>query len=102
MANSAQQQAAIDISTATTHEIVAGISGKKIRVMSVFLVCAGAVEVTFEVNGADGPMSFAANGGLVLPHSPGGWFETGSGDALEISLGGAVAVGGSITYVEVE
>lgn len=88
-------------SGATT--IVAAVASKKIRIISCFLVCAGAVSVNWQSHTTTatktGTMPFAANGGIVMPFSPVGWFETVSGEALDINLGGAVAVGGEITYV---
>jgi hypothetical protein len=43
----------------------------------------------------------AAGDGEVLSFNPVGWFETVAGEALDINLSGAVAVGGHLTYVEV-
>ena len=85
--------------------LVAAVSGKRIRVLSFFLVCADAVTVRFE-GGAGGTaltgvMSFAANGGISCPHNDLGWFETAAGVLLNMELGGAVQVSGAITYEEV-
>lgn len=106
MANSALKYAAISGATSGNNTVVAAVSGKKIRVVSMFLVCAGAVNVRFE-SAADGTaltgvMSFAANGGISLTQNDAGWFETTAGELLNMELGGAVQVSGGLTYQEVE
>lgn len=97
--------AVIDAATSGDNTILAAVSAKKIRVLSLFLVAAGAVTVRFE-SGASGTaltgqMNLAANGGFVLPFNPVGWFETASNTLLNLELSGAVSVDGSLTYVEV-
>lgn len=92
----------IDDATSGDNTIVAAVTGKKIRVHSLFMVAAGAVVARFE-SGAGGTaltgqMTFAENGGMVLPHNPTGWFETDAGDLLNLELGGAVSVDGGLTY----
>lgn len=90
-------------SGATT--IVALVTSKKIRVLSAALVTNGAVNVKWQshttVSDLTGLFYLGANGGYILPFSPLGHFETVAGEALDINLSGAVAVGGVITYVEV-
>jgi hypothetical protein len=66
--------------------LVAAVSGKKVRVLSCFLIAAGAVNVRFE-SGA---------GGMALT----GWFETASA-LLNPELSGAVRVDGCLTYAVV-
>ena len=82
--------------------VAADNAGRKIRVYSLFIVVAGAVTVRFE-SGASGTaltgvMSFAANGGISLPHNPDGWFETAADTLLNMELGGAVQASGALTY----
>jgi len=98
-------RAAIRCNTSGNNTIVAATSGKKIKVLGVFLVAAGSVDVRFE-SGASGTaltgqMSLAADGdGFVLPVAPAGyhWFETASGALLNLELSGAVYVDGCIVY----
>jgi hypothetical protein len=97
--------AAIAASSSGDNTVVAAVSGKKIRVLSYTLVAAGAVTCRFE-DGAggtakSGQMSFAANGGVSVPFSPVGHFETTAGTLLNLELGGAVAVAGHLCYIEV-
>lgn len=97
--------AAIDTASSGDTTIVAAVTSKKIRVLSCFLVAAGAVNVRFE-SGAGGTaltgqMNLTTNSGFVLPYNPAGWFETGSGSLLNLELSGAVSVDGSLSYIEV-
>jgi hypothetical protein len=97
--------AVIDNATSGDNTIVSAVVGKKVRVLSLFVVAAAAVTVRFE-SGAGGTaltgqMNLAANGGFVLPFNPVGWFETASNTLLNMELGGAVSVDGSLCYVEV-
>lgn len=99
------QRALISASTTGATQIVAAVASKKIRVLTGFLVASAAVNVKFQshVTPTDltGLMSFAANGGLAIPYCELGHLDTVAGEALDINLSGAVAVGGAITYVAV-
>jgi hypothetical protein len=74
-----------------------------IRVIYVVLVANGAVNVKFQSHTAPTDISglfyLAANGGFVLPGNEYGWFATKPGEALDINLSGAVAVGGALGYI---
>lgn len=102
---SVTKYAAIDVASSGDNTLVAAVAGKKIRVLSLYLVAAGAVTVRFEsgAGGAalTGQSSLAANGGLVLPFNADGWFETAAATILNLELGGAVSVDGCLTYVEI-
>lgn len=97
--------ATVVASSSGVTNIVAAVALKKIRVVAAQLVANGAVNVKWQshVTPTDitGLAYLAANGGYVLPYNPVGWFQTVSGEALDINLSGSVAVGGSITYVTV-
>ena len=103
----AVKRAAIRGNTSGNNTVVAAVSGKKIKVISVLLVAAGAVTARFE-SGASGTaltgqMSLAADGDwFMLPPAPPGyhWFETAAGALLNLELGGAVYVDGCIVYYE--
>lgn len=96
---------AITASSSGATTIVALVAAKKIRVVSWSLVCNAAVNVKWQshVTPTDltGLYYFAANGGISVPFSPVGYFETIAGEALDINLSGAQAVGGVLCYVEV-
>lgn len=97
--------AVIDAATSGDNTILAAVTSKKIRVLSVFVIAAGAVNVRFESGtggtALTGQMNLTTNSGFVLPFNPVGWFETASGTLLNLELSGAVSVDGSFTYVEV-
>lgn len=97
--------AVIDAATLGDNTLVAAVTGKKIRVLALFVVSAGTTTARFE-SGAGGTaltgqMTLAVNTGFVLPFNPLGWFETAAGSLLNLELSAAVSVDGSLTYIEV-
>ncbi len=97
--------AIIDAATSGDNTLLAAVSAKKIRVLALFLVAAGTVNVRIE-SGAGGTaltgqMNLVANTGFVLPYNPVGWFETASNTLLNLELSAAISVDGALTYVEV-
>lgn len=100
------KRAVIDHAASGDNTLVAAVTGRKIRVLSLFLIVAGAVNVRFE-SGAGGTaltgvMNFGAAGdGVVLGYNPLGWFETAAGSLLNLELSGAVSVDGALQYIEI-
>lgn len=97
--------AVIDAATSGDNTLVAAVASKKIRVLALFAVATGAVNVRFE-SGAGGTaltgqMNLVANTGFVLPFNPAGWFETAVNTLLNMELSAAVSVDGSLVYIEV-
>lgn len=92
----------IDHAANGVNEIVAAVTGKKIKVYSVVLVVTGAVtcEWSSAANKLSGCMSFAANGDgyAAAVNPPAFLMETVAGEALNLYLGAAVAVDGMIAY----
>jgi hypothetical protein len=89
-------------SGATT--LVAAVSGKRIRVLALTLTANAAVNLKLQSHATPTDLSglfyMAAQGdGVVLPFSPVGWCQTNVGEALDINLSAAVAVGGMLVYV---
>lgn len=99
------KHAVIDHATSGDNTIVAAVTGKKIRVISLAIVAAGAVSVRFESaaggTALTGQMALPANGGFAPPASRWGHFETVAGELLNLELSGAVSVDGWLKYVEV-
>lgn len=97
--------AIIDAATSGDNTIVGTVGGKKIRVLSLFMVAAGSVITRFESTAGGtaltGQMNLTTNSGYVLPFNPTGWFETVSGELLNLELSAAISVDGSVSYVEV-
>lgn len=102
----AVKYAPIDFAVSGDNTVVAAVTNKKIRVLSLFLVAADTVTVRFE-SGAGGTaltgqMNLVANTGFVLPYNPHGWFQSGEGALLNLELSAAVSVDGSLSYIEAE
>lgn len=97
--------AIIDAASSGDNTLVASVSSKKIRVLALFMVSAGTVNVRFESGAAGtaltGQMNLIANSGFTLPFNPVGWFETAATTLLNLELSGAVSVDGALVYVEV-
>jgi hypothetical protein len=98
--------AVIDAASSGDNTIVSAVTGKKIRVLSCFLVAAGIVNVRFESaaggTALTGQMNLTTYSGFVLPFNEGGWFETVAAELLNLELSGAISVDGCLTYVEVD
>ena len=102
--------AAISAASSGNNTLIAAVASKKIRVLALNLISAAANNI-YITSGAGGTAiwagstnkaNFAANGGMVLPYNPVGWFETlATNTALVANLSAASAIGGSITYIEV-
>ena len=97
--------AKIDAAGSGDNTLVAAVAGKKIRVLSAFLVAAGTVNTRFEDGAAGtaltGQMNLIANSGFTLPFNPLGWFESTANTLLNLELSTAVSVDGCLVYVEV-
>lgn len=97
--------AALALSASGNTTVIAAVTSKKIRVLAAVFVANGTVNLKFQTGtgGTDltGLFYMVANTGAALPFNPAGWFETGAGVLLNANLSAAIAVGGSITYIEV-
>lgn len=97
--------AVINATVNGNNTIVAAVSGKKIRVLSYSIVADAAVGVAFEdgAGGSElsGQMAFAANGGISVPFSPVGHFETTANTLLNLETDAAANVRGHLCYIEV-
>jgi hypothetical protein len=105
-ATSEVKYAIIDAAATPNNTIVTSAgAGKRIRVLSCFLVASGTVVARFE-GGAGGTaltgqMNLTTNSGFTLPYNPAGWFQTADNTLLNLELSAAVSVDGCLTYVEV-
>lgn len=98
------KRVAIDNASNGDNTLVAAVTGKKIRVLSIVLISTGAVTVRFESGASgtalSGQMALAANVGFSSGYSPVGHFETAAGELLNLELSGATSVDGFLTYLE--
>ena len=94
--------AAIAASAQNANEVVAAVTGKKIRVLAYFLSSSGSTNAKWQSSSTDksGLHYMVANTIAPSPYSPVGLFETAAGEALNLHLSAAVAVGGWLVYVE--
>ena len=97
-------RAAISAATSGDNTLVAAVSGKKIKVLSLTVVGAGEVEARLE-SGAGGTaltevMTLVKGVPMVWPAAlPGDHYvETAAGALLNLELGGAVQVSGCLLY----
>jgi len=78
--------------------------GSTIVVIAYSITC-GATAVGFNLQShttttlATGVHNLAINGTVTDPYSPAGWFACAPGEALDINLSAAHAVGGELVYV---
>lgn len=90
----------ISISASGDNQVIAAATGFRYRIISGILTAAGKVTVTVKsgtgggATAVSGPLHFPTDGQMVLPANGGGYATTASGGALNLSLGGAVVVGG--------
>jgi hypothetical protein len=97
--------AVITASSSGGNTVVSAVGGKKIRVLKWSLSFSGTVNIKWQshttptdITGLHYGVANATAGGAYCPL---GHFQTVTGEALDINLSGAVAVGGELTYVEV-
>jgi hypothetical protein len=98
--------AKVSASTSGASTVIAAVASKKLRVLQFWLTGNGAVNANLQSHTTTATATglvyiAAAGGGISAPFSPVGLFETVAGEALDINLSGAVAVGGGVVYVEV-
>ncbi len=104
--NQTVARAAIDNATSGDNTLVAAVTGKKIRVLDVVLISAGAMTARFE-SGASGTaltgqMTLAAGTGFAPGYNPVGHFETAAGSLLNLELSAATSADGWLVYVLVD
>lgn len=92
------------VSTASSSTtLVVGTPGRKIVVLSVWLVASNQVNAKFQSSTGPADLTGFADcaqfGGFVLGFNSGGWFETALGDSLVLNLSSGTPVGGSLSYI---
>lgn len=105
----------IDLAATGATQLIAAVSGAKLRVLSMFISCDNATNLSIQ-DDASGPVTLLGGTRVVrmsegaesllmtftLPYNEGGWFETTAGKDLDVVLTTAgSAICGCITYVEV-
>lgn len=101
---------AFGVASSGTNDLVAAVTGKKIRVLSMmgivntqtdlyFLDDTGTPVILF--GDSTHKISVAQYGGFVLQYNPLGWMETSVGKKLQVNLSAANKFSGGMVYVEV-
>jgi len=88
----------------TDSSLIASVSSKKLRILSLVAQCGGtATDMTFESGGTTRKHKIpaGANGGQVLPFNPAGWFETVTSESLTVTTGTGSSSEITGCYVEV-
>lgn len=93
--------ATIAASSSGNNTIVAAVSAKRIRVLSVTLIATAAVNVKWISGATDisGVMNFAINGGYSANCPTGLLRNVNVNENLILNLSGAIAVGGHLSYI---
>lgn len=103
----------IDTASSGDNAVVAAVTSKKIKVVSVALFASGSVDVylndgTADLLGGTRKIKLDNTGaggaaGFVLGHNPQGWLQTAAVNRpLNLNLSAAVGVAGTVQYVEVD
>jgi len=98
------QFVSISVSASGNTELVAAVSGRRMRVLTYTIVVESAVDVRFGSGSSaiTGAMTFGVEAeGVSAAWAPGGHFQTVAGEALVINLSAAVVVRGHLSYIEV-
>lgn len=89
--------------SAADNEVVAAVTGKKIRVLSAVVgpnAVANGATFKSATSAIDGLRTIAIGGIYALPYHPNGWFETVAGQALNLGLSAAQACSVLVSYIE--
>jgi len=100
-----QKYAVLNAAADGTREVVAAVTGIKIRVLSLAADQQADAAATMQFKSATTAITgefVSANTKMLvmLPFSPAGWFETAAGEALQVTTAGT-NVTGCLVYIEV-
>lgn len=88
----------------TDQELVAAVAAKEVWVLSL-AIQAGGTATTIVFNSASTALSMtfqnAANGGVILPYNPKGWFKTTVAEALTCTTGAGSTTGVQLKTVTI-
>lgn len=99
------QRAFADPASIGDNLIVAAVAGKSIRVLAAMMMNNVALAQSARFRSAANSISplnafgVVANGIMSYPFNPMGWFQTNAGEALNLNLTAATAVGVMVTYI---
>lgn len=82
----------------------AGVAGREMRCVAMAVQCAAATTLKIEDTAGTamtGTYSFGANGGIVYPYNPDGWWQTAEGEGVRVDTGAAAVDVFQLTLLEV-
>lgn len=98
----------INVSSSGATTVVSAVTGKRIRLLGLFLLCGGTVTVQVQDTGSNnlsGPLPGADGSDITIPIAPNvqgnqlWWAQTtAQGQGLVLNLSAAIAVGGILVY----
>ncbi len=94
----------INATASGDNTILAAVSGKKLRVLTIWHTGSDSIEITYKsgANALVDAEAFAKQGGLGLNLQPAGFvLETNAGEAFIMSLSAVKNVRGALTYIEI-
>ena len=97
------KSAIINESSMGDNPVIEAVPGLRLAVVQLRVLAAGAVNIKFRsgTTDIDGLAYLTTDSGYILNFSPVGWFTTNAGEALNLNLSAAVAVGGILGYAEI-
>jgi len=101
--------AAIAAATSGNNTLLAAVTGKRIRVLALFVQPGAAGNIYFTsatsgtviFGGSTNKINLGANGGFVLPFNPAGWFQTAAGELLCMNASSTGPFSGGFVYQEI-
>ena len=97
------QEASVDVATAATHELVAAVSGKTVRVYKIWLRLNAANNVTFKTGttALHGRLDYSASGEIIYDDPDGAFPITCTvSQAFNMTLTAAAQVSGRVWYTQ--
>lgn len=85
--------------TIATHTLVAGVAGKKIRVLQYLITTVDGLNLLFKSGTTTISSNIAATGAM-SPYCPHGFFETAAGEALGFAIDAIESTSVHVVYVE--
>ena len=101
-ANDQPYSVAVVSAATTTIALVAGLTGQTVRAYKIFLVASTATTLAFAdgTTPLSGGLSILANGSITLGADGTPWFQSSSGNALNITNSAPAQISGTVYYTQ--
>lgn len=93
----------ISFSSSGANTIISAVTGKIVRIYRLFLVVAGATNLTMEdtaSNAFSGALPMTTNGSITLDFESEPWFTTTAGNGFAMNSSSGVQVSGAVYYTQ--